>query len=47
MGGEANALGGCKGAFSCGATQRIQRGQLVVVEGMGGGITWASAAIRW
>ena len=26
---------------------RIRSGQLVVVEGMGGGFTWASAAIRW
>ena len=26
---------------------RIRPGQLVVVEGMGGGFTWASAAIRW
>ena len=26
---------------------RIRPGQLVVIEGMGGGFTWASAAIRW
>ena len=26
---------------------RIRSGQLVVIEGMGGGFTWASAAIRW
>ncbi len=26
---------------------RIQRGQLVLVEGMGGGFTWGSALIRW
>ncbi len=26
---------------------RIRSGQLVVIEGMGGGLTWASAAIRW
>ncbi len=28
-------------------TQLIRRGQLVVVEGMGGGLTWAPAALRW
>ncbi len=35
---------GAKRAVSCGA---IGSGQLVVVEGMGGGFTWASAVIRW
>ncbi len=26
---------------------RIQKGQLVLIEAMGGGLTWASAVIRW
>ena len=26
---------------------RIQKGQLVLLEGMGGGFTWGSALIRW
>jgi 3-oxoacyl-[acyl-carrier-protein] synthase-3 len=26
---------------------RIRRGQLVLLEGMGGGFTWGSALIRW
>jgi 3-oxoacyl-[acyl-carrier-protein] synthase III len=29
------------------ADGRIQRGQLVLLEGMGGGFTWGSALIRW
>jgi 3-oxoacyl-[acyl-carrier-protein] synthase-3 len=29
------------------ADGRIQRGQLVLVEAMGGGFTWGSALIRW
>ncbi len=33
----------------CEAVQdgRIQKGQLVLIEAMGGGLTWASAVIRW
>jgi 3-oxoacyl-[acyl-carrier-protein] synthase III len=26
---------------------RIQRGQLVLMEAMGGGFTWGSALVRW
>jgi 3-oxoacyl-[acyl-carrier-protein] synthase-3 len=26
---------------------RIQRGDLVLIEAMGGGFTWGSALIRW
>ena len=26
---------------------RLQRGQLVVLEAMGGGFTWAAAVLRW
>jgi 3-oxoacyl-[acyl-carrier-protein] synthase-3 len=29
------------------ADQRIQKGQLVLIEAMGGGFTWGSALIRW
>jgi 3-oxoacyl-[acyl-carrier-protein] synthase-3 len=29
------------------ADGRIQKGQLVLIEAMGGGFTWGSALIRW
>ncbi|MSP42669.1 MAG: ketoacyl-ACP synthase III [Alphaproteobacteria bacterium] len=35
-------------ALSCAvADGRIQKGQLVLMEGMGGGFTWGSALVRW
>jgi len=35
-------------ALSCAVEDgRIQKGQLVLMEGMGGGFTWGSALVRW
>ena len=35
-------------ALSCAvADGRIKKGQLVLMEGMGGGFTWGSALARW